>query len=93
MLLLAATGVLTYYFWSQQIWIGFAVALFAHGTVGNFFRGIAPHDLGHGTVFRTKWLNKLFLYVYSLLSWWDPFAYASSHTYHHRYTMYPDGDR
>ncbi|HIG48884.1 MAG TPA: fatty acid desaturase [candidate division Zixibacteria bacterium] len=92
-LLLAATGVLTYYFWSQQIWIGFAVALFAHGTAGSFFRGIAPHELGHGTVFRTKWLNKLFLYVYSLLSWWDPFDYASSHTYHHRYTMYPDGDR
>ena len=58
-----------------------------------FFLGVAPHELGHGTVFRTKWLNKVFLYVFSLLSWWDPFDYASSHTYHHRYTQYPEGDR
>lgn len=91
--LFACTGVLVYHFWSQQIWLGFAAALFAHGTVGSFLFGVAPHELGHGTVFRTKWLNKLFLYLFSLLSWWDPYDYASSHTYHHRYTMYPDGDR
>lgn len=91
--LFAATGVLSYFFWSQGIWIGLIVAIFAHGTVGSFLNGPAPHELGHGTVFRTKWLNRLFLYLYSLLSWWDPFDYASSHTYHHRYTLYPDGDR
>ena len=45
---------------------------------------MAPHELGHGTFFRTKRLNKFFLYLFSLLSWWDPFDYASSHTYHHR---------
>ncbi|MGI9509749.1 MAG: fatty acid desaturase, partial [Geminicoccaceae bacterium] len=28
-----------------------------------------------------------------LMSWWDPFDYASSHTYHHRYTLHPEGDR
>jgi len=67
--------------------------LFTHGTIGSFFTGVAPHELGHGTVFRTKWLNKLFLYLYSLLSWWDPFDYAMSHTYHHRYTLHPEGDR
>ena len=89
----AGTGALVYLFWSRQIWLGFVLALFAHGTVGSFFSGVAPHELGHGTVFRTKWLNKLFLYVFSLLSWWDPLDYASSHTYHHRYTLYPDGDR
>ena len=27
------------------------------------------------------------------MSWWDPFDYASSHTYHHRYTLHPEGDR
>jgi len=71
----------------------FIVALFAHGTFGTFFRGTATHELGHGTVFRTKWLNKVFLYLFSLLSWWNPFDYASSHTYHHRYTLHPEGDR
>jgi fatty acid desaturase len=86
------TGAFTYFFWSQQAWLGFFIALFAHGTVGSFFVGIAPHELGHGTVFRSKKLNKFFMYLFSLLSWWDPIDYASSHTYHHRYTLHPEGD-
>ena len=65
--------------------------LFAHGTVASFFTGVAPHELAHGTVFRTKRLNQVFLYLYSLLSWWDPFDYGTSHTYHHRYTPVPGG--
>ena len=91
--LFALTGTLVYLFWSYENWLGFFIALFAHGTVGSFFVGVAPHELGHGTVFRTKQLNKVFLYLFSLLSWWDPFDYASSHTYHHRYTLHPEGDR
>ena len=91
--LFVLTGALTYLFWAQQSWLLFLLALFLHGSVGCFFFGTAPHELGHGTVFRTKWLNKAFLYLFSLLSWWDPFDYASSHTYHHRYTQYLEGDR
>ena len=87
------TGALVYYFWAQENWLAFLVALFFHGTVASFFVGIAPHELGHGTVFKTKILNKIFLYIYSCLAWWDPFDYASSHTYHHRYTLHPEGDR
>lgn len=87
------TGALVYLFWSEENWLAFIIALFVHGTVASFFSGTAPHELGHGTVFRTKKLNKAFLYLFSLLSWWDPFDYASSHTYHHRYTLHPEGDR
>ena len=93
MTLFVCTGSLMYFFWLHQIWLGFAAALFAHGTVGSFFVGVAPHELGHSTVFRRKWLNKFFLYLYSLLGWWDHIDYAASHTHHHRYTMYPEGDR
>lgn len=91
--LFVLTATLVYLFWSRSNWLGFVIALFAHGTVGSFFVGVAPHELGHGTVFRTKKLNKIFMYLFSLLSWWDPFDYASSHTYHHRYTLHPEGDR
>jgi fatty acid desaturase len=91
--LYVATGALVFYCWSQQWWLALLVALFMHGTVASFFVGVAPHELGHGSVFATKWLNQFFLYLYSLLSWWDPFDYASSHTYHHRYTLHPEGDR
>ena len=87
------TGALVFSFWSQEIWLAFLMALFAHGTISSFFIGTAPHELGHGTVFRTKRLNKIFMYLFSLIGWWDPFDYASSHTYHHRYTLHPEGDR
>ncbi len=87
------TGALAWVFWAHGMWVLFGVALFAHGTVASFFSGTAPHELGHGTVFQTKWLNRAFLYVFSLIGWWNPFDYASSHTYHHRYTLHPDGDR
>jgi fatty acid desaturase len=93
LLLFAFTGTVVYLFWSPKIWLGFLLALFVHGTVASFFVGIAPHELGHGSVFHTKRLNKVFLYLFSLLGWWNPFDYASSHTYHHRYTLYPEGDR
>ncbi|MCY4061873.1 MAG: fatty acid desaturase [Chloroflexi bacterium] len=87
------TGSLVFFFWSQGLWLAMLLALFCHGTVTTFFRGVAPHELGHGTVFKTKWLNKFFMYLFSLIGWWDHFDYASSHTYHHRYTLHPEGDR
>jgi fatty acid desaturase len=93
LVLFLVTGSLTFYFWSQGWWLPMLVTLWLHGTVASFFIGVAPHELGHGSVFETKMLNKIFLYLFSLLSWWDPFDYASSHTYHHRYTLHPEGDR
>ena len=93
LLLFCTTGTSVFVAWTQGWWVLFFVALFAHGTVASFFRGTAVHELGHGTVFKTKWLNSLFLYLFSMISWWSPFDYAASHTYHHRYTLHPDGDR
>ena len=93
LLLFIATGTLTYLLFANGIWLGFALALFLHGTVGAFFKGLATHELGHGTVFRSKWLNRAFLRLFGLISWNNHHIYAVSHTYHHRYTLYPDGDR
>lgn len=87
------TASMVYLCWVQAAWLPMLVALMAHGIVSSFFVGVAPHELGHGTVFRTPWLNRVFLYLFSTISWWDPFDYASSHTYHHRYTLHPDADR
>ena len=87
------TGIITYYFWFLGMWYSFLISLFLHGTVTSSLSGVAPHELGHGTVFRTRFYNKCFLYLFSCISWWDPYDYSVSHTYHHRYTMYPDADR
>ncbi len=91
--LFCITGLVVYLTWVNSYWILFPIAIFIHGTVSSFFKGTAVHELGHGTVFKNKWLNRLFLYIFSLISWWNPFDYAASHTYHHRYTLHPEGDR
>lgn len=86
-------GALVILFWAQAQWLAFTVTLWCLGFVATYFAGTAPHELGHGTVFKTRYLNRVFLYLFSLISWWDPFDYASSHTYHHRYTTHPEADR
>mgnify|MGYP001973277622 FL=1 len=87
------TGSISLYFAFIEMWFSFFISLFFHCTSACFFKGVAAHELGHGTVFKTKKLNKLFLIVYSLLSWHNHHEYNISHTYHHRYTLHPEGDR
>ncbi|MEM7376904.1 MAG: fatty acid desaturase [Pseudomonadota bacterium] len=91
--LFATTATLTLACWVAELWWAMLVALWCHGFVASFFSGTAPHELGHGTVFQSRRLNRVFLYVFSAISWWDPFDYAASHTYHHRYTTHPEADR
>ena len=57
------TGIITYYFWFLGMWYSFLISLFLHGTVTSFLSGVAPHELGHGTVFRTRVITSVF-YIY-----------------------------
>lgn len=91
--LFSCTGLVAYYCFELELWVGFVLAVFAHGTVGSFIPVSPVHELGHGTVFKTPWLNAAFLRIFSLLGWWNHHEYAMSHTYHHRYTLHPRGDR
>jgi len=84
---------LTVALWSMQAWVGFLLSLWCLGFVATFFKGTAAHELGHGTVFKTKSLNFWFLHFVCLISWWDPYDYGASHTYHHRFTTHPEADR
>ena len=87
-----ATGLVAYYLFTQQLWWGFCLALFLHGTVASHFT--APHhELCHTTVFKTKWLNGFFLRIYSMLGWLNFRVYQFSHSYHHRFTLFLQGDR
>ena len=86
------TGVGSYYFYTQSIWWALVAALFAHGTVGSFFT--APHhELCHRTVFKTRWLNDFFVNIFSLFGWLNYRIYQFSHNYHHRFTLFLEGDR
>jgi fatty acid desaturase len=91
--LLAATAAATWISFNRGVWVAFALCLFAHGTIYSFLAGLATHELAHGTVFQTRWLNELFLRFFSLISWFNFHDYKMSHTYHHLYTLHPRGDR
>ena len=92
LMLAACPAALTIYFYLQEQWIGVLIALFAYGTMASNFN-YGCHELGHALVFRTRWLNGVFLRVYSVLCWWNFHEYAMSHTYHHLYTLHPRADK
>ena len=86
------TGLLSFYFAVEQLWLGFLLTIFLHGTVGTFFS--APHhELCHGTVFKTKRLNEIFLRIFSTLGLQNFHIYKISHSYHHRFTLHRIADK
>lgn len=82
------------YLFRQQLWIPLVIVCYVHSILVNFMGwGAAVHELSHGTVFKTKWLNELFLYLFSLLSWNNPEYFRVSHTNHHLYTLQKELDK
>ena len=91
LVLLAITAAAVFYAWRNfPVW-ALILTLFVHGTLYAFLLN-AFHELVHGTVFRSKWLNALFLRVYSFLSWNSHVSFRASHTRHHLYTLHPPSD-
>lgn len=72
------------------VWLAVLLVLL-HG-VCYAFQINAVHELGHGTVFRTKALNRVFLYLFAFLGWINFEVFEKSHTRHHRYTLHPPDD-
>jgi len=67
------------------------VLTYGYGMVLSFaINGV--HELGHGTVFKTKWLNVFFCHVLAFLGWINHEMFQTSHTRHHRYTLHPPDD-
>jgi fatty acid desaturase len=71
--------------------IAFLLLVYLHGTFWAFLLN-AFHEFCHKTVFKAKWLNTLFLYVISFLSWNNPVFFWASHQEHHKYTLFPPSD-
>lgn len=81
-------GVVGWLWWPWWVMVG---VVFGHGMVAAFMiNGV--HELGHGTVFRTKGLNVLFCHVLAFLGWINHRMFAASHARHHAYTLHPPDD-
>jgi fatty acid desaturase len=89
--LLALSGTGAWIAASQQQWLLMALILFVHGTVFAFLLN-GFHELCHGTVFKTRWLNTLFLNVFSFIGQYNPVFFWTSHQEHHKYTLHPPDD-
>jgi fatty acid desaturase len=89
--LLALNGtaaVYSAYHWPWYVTV--AIVLF-HGTCWHFMVN-GFHELIHESVFRTRWLNTFFLYIFSYLGWLNPHWFFASHMEHHKYTLHQPDD-
>ena len=50
------------------------------------------HETGHGTAFKTKWLNRLFFEITSFMVVRETFLRTHSHDAHHKHTIIVDKD-
>ena len=89
--LLCLTGGLVLY--GAGRWpVGVVIAvIFLHGTFFAFQIN-AVHELGHGTVFKTKALNAFFVRIFAFLGWINFEAFNTSHIRHHRFTLHQPDD-
>ena len=87
----ATTAALSIYSAVHWRWYATAPLVFLHGMVTAFMiNGV--HELGHGTVFRSRWLNALFVRVLAFLGWINFQMFGQSHGRHHAYTLHPPDD-
>lgn len=88
---LVLTGATAFYSaWHWPVWITILL-VFLHGTCFAFQIN-AVHELGHNTVFKTQWLNGLFVRIFAFLGWMNFELFHTSHARHHRYTLHPPDD-
>jgi fatty acid desaturase len=88
---ITTTGTVAFYSAGQWSWWVTTLLVFVHGTCFAFQIN-AVHELGHGTVFRTKRLNELFCRVFAFLGWINCAMFNTSHARHHRHTLHPPDD-
>ena len=83
----AGTGYFAYWAYLNLPWPITVVAIYIHCTFYGFFGGgTGLHELSHGTVFRSKWLNEFFIRLVGFLTYGNFMHFRGNHTRHHLYT-------
>ncbi|MDR3692973.1 MAG: fatty acid desaturase [Fimbriimonas sp.] len=90
LLTLVLTGLLFVIACLRHSWLAIP-ALFLHGACCAFLVN-GFHELVHDSVFKTRWLNRFFLVIFSFLGWYNHIAFWASHSEHHRFTLHPPDD-
>ena len=77
-------GYMTYTTWGT--WWGI-FWIWLYGTV-YAFSGAYDHESRHRTLFKQRWLNDFFQYIFSFMTDFEPVRWRWSHTLHHSYTLH-----
>lgn len=83
LLLLAGSGYLAYLSWGT--WWAIP-AFLLYGTIYSS-SDARWHECGHGTPFRTRWLNEFFYHLSSFMTLREAFLWRWSHARHHTHTI------
>lgn len=89
--LILLTGASAWYCANSGLWALFGLILFIHGSFFAFLLN-AFHEFCHKSVFKTRFLNIIFLDVVSFLCWSNPIQFWTSHQEHHKFTLHPPDD-
>lgn len=87
---IAGTGAAFVWCCFHAAWLA-PLAIWVHGACSSFLIN-GFHELVHDSVFRTRWLNRAFLAVFSFLGWYNHIGFWASHTEHHKFTLHPPDD-
>ena len=89
--LLAATGCAAFFAAGRLPWPAVVALVLVHGSCWHFLIN-GFHELIHDSVFKTRALNRFFLWVFSFLGQYNHIAFWASHTEHHKFTLHPPDD-
>ena len=88
--LLIASGVGGYWFWGTWACVPFFIV---YGVLYGSASDSRWHETGHGTAFRTPWLNDVLYQVASFMNMKEPTFWRWSHARHHTDTIIVGRDR
>ena len=88
---LALTGTAAFVVWQKFAWYWSIPLCFVHAACWHFLIN-GFHELIHDSVFKTRALNRFFLWVYSFLGQYNHIHFWASHTEHHKFTLHPPDD-
>lgn len=81
---LVVTGALGAYFWGSWLAVPFFLA---YGVLYGSASDSRWHESGHGTAFKTRWMNDVVYQIASFMIMRDPTVWRWSHTRHHTDTL------
>jgi fatty acid desaturase len=93
LLFIATTGISFSFFW-RHMWVAMVISCYLHSVFHQMVgMSAAVHELNHGTVFKTRWVNELFYKLFCFLTWNNPVHFRASHALHHQYTVFRELDK